>query len=85
MGRRGWQAERINRRRNLGGEKKEEDRKRRGGHQGPATQLHSKPWRKNQRKVYRIEKDKSPEAKGSQDNLRKAGKKQAKPRPGIHN
>ena len=32
-----------------------------------------------------IEKDKSPEAKGSQDNLRKAGKKQAKLRPGIHN
>ena len=32
-----------------------------------------------------IRKGKSPEAKGSRDNLRKAGKKQAKLRSGIHN
>ena len=32
-----------------------------------------------------IEKDKSPEAKGSWGNLRRTGKKQAKLRPGNHN
>ena len=31
------------------------------------------------------EKDKSPEVKGSRDNLKKAGKKQAKLKPGIQN
>ena len=61
-------AERINRRRDLGGERKRSKKTMRGGHQGAATQLHSKPWRKKQRKVYR-NKDKSPEAKGSQADL----------------
>lgn len=43
---RGWQAERINRKRNLG-EKEEQNRTKRG-HRGPGTQLYSKPWRRKE-------------------------------------
>lgn len=68
--RQGSQAERINRRRKLKKEqeKKEVDSK-------AQSQLHSQPQSKKLKKVYRIEKDKTPEAKGRWDNvkLRKVG------------
>lgn len=44
-------------------------RTRRGGHQEPATQLHSETQRSKERYT-EIEKGKNPETKGSQDNLR---------------
>ena len=47
--------------------------KKRRGNQGPSTQPHNQPQSKKERKVYRIEKGKSPEAKGRWDNLRKTG------------
>ena len=39
---------------------------------GPTAQLHNQPQSKKERKVYRIKKGKSPEAKRRWDNLRKA-------------
>ena len=65
--------------------KKKSKGTRTGEHQG---QSHSYTESHRERKKARyteIEKDKSREAKDSQDNLRIAGKKQAKLRPGIHN
>ena len=47
--------------------RKEQERTRRGGHLGPTTQ----PWSKSENKTYR-RKEKSPEAKDSLINLRKA-------------
>ena len=47
--------------------RKEQERTRRGGRLGPATQ----PWSKSENKIYR-RKEKSPEAKDSLINLRKA-------------
>ena len=44
---------------------------RRGRCQEPATWLHSKPWRKKEKRSTEIEKDKKkPEAKDNWDNLR---------------
>ena len=55
--RQGWQAERINIR-NLGMREERRvkmEKRRRGGHQGPATRPHNQPWSKKERKVCRIE------------------------------
>ena len=40
---------------------------------GASHKPQNQPWSKKERKVYRIEKGKSPEAKSRWDNLRKAG------------
>ena len=60
---------------------RENKERRTSGASHPATQQATE----KEERYPEIEKDKSPEAKGSWDNLRKAGKKQPKLRPGIHN
>lgn len=56
-----WKTERIKIRRNLGGVGGR--KKKKIGHQRPATQLHNKLESKGSRKVYKIEKYKKLEAK----------------------
>ena len=80
MDRRGWQADRINRRRNLGGGRAQQANKKRGttGVSHPVTQEAAEKGLKKE-----IEEYKSPEAKGGQANLRKADKKEANLRLSI--
>ena len=76
--RRGWQTERISRRK-----RKEEEKQQ--GNKGRRLSGASYPATHGVRVRIRDTEGKSPEAKGKQDNLRKAGKKQAKLRPGDYN
>ena len=70
----------MNRRKNEEKEEQENKERKTSGASHPVCHRE-----RSKNRYTEIEKDKSPEAKGSQDNLRKAGKKQAKLRLGIHN
>ena len=60
----GWQAKRINRR-NLDSRRKRVDQEKEERRMPGASQPHSQPWSKTERKTHRIKKGRSPEAKQS--------------------
>ena len=68
----GWQAESINRRRHLGGEENKEQEEDTRVQSPSYTVTHTE---RSKERCKEIETDKGSEAKSSQDNLRKSGKK----------